>query len=394
MVHHTVRRLYGDNCFFADNSWKRSQRRNTGDTLIFNFGNTCCGGGGYSYGECCGGGSFWEGLGAGIGMGIANLFGGLMGGFIGMPCMFGGGMWGGMPWTSYWGGGGAYTPSTKTAKDDAGAADDDVKPLGAGKDVKPTDNNDKDFAKINDIRNKLRVERGKNSPNLDQIKALYNEIKPFTEDNASFLDTLNNDQDKIGYKQLLDEFKLYCVVDDSGNITALKQLNPNTDQAAINNLYLGLTLPSGVSATDLFNKGIRPTLLQYNNNSDDIWGLTLPNDPSDAEAIKLLAKCTNINVAFEYNLQAGDHWIIGTVGDVKTKQNGTLESYTIDCATFKGSKLQDKYKLYLKDNQSWNGDVTINRIRRSGNDTNESEEKTVRYTNGMYKHTDSDCYKK
>ena len=242
MVHHTVRRLYGDNCFFADNSWKRSQRRNTGDTLIFNFGNTCCGGGGYSYGECCGGGSFWNGLGAGIGMGIANLFGGLMGGFIGMPYMFGGGMWGGMPWASYWGGGGAYTPSTKTAKDDAGAADDDVKPLGASKDVKPIDNNDKDFAKINDIRNKLRVELGKNSPNLDQIKALYNEIKPFTEDNASFLDTLNNDQDKIGYKQLLDEFKLYCVVDDSGNITALKQLNPNTDQAAINNLYLGLTL--------------------------------------------------------------------------------------------------------------------------------------------------------
>lgn len=93
MSHHYIRNHYGDNCYFRDNSWKRMQRYNEshGDTLIFNYGcgsSCCCNTGYYGGGLSCG--NFWSGFGTGIGLGIANFFGGIMGGFCGMP------FWGGM----------------------------------------------------------------------------------------------------------------------------------------------------------------------------------------------------------------------------------------------------------------------------------------------------------
>ena len=362
MVHHTVRRLYGDNCFFADNSWKRSQRRNTGDTLIFNFGNTCCGGGGYSYGECCDGGSFWNGLGAGIGIGIANLFGGLMGGFIGMPCMFGGGMWGGMPWTSYWGGGGAYTPSTKTAKDDAGAADDDVKPLGASN-THTQHCDDIDDTKLHNLDTRLQAfEKSTTPPTQADLQALYNDVVAALEAQDEIHKNGNTDH----YNRLLMDIKELAknnhltLTDKNDNPVDLgngvRPVAPAPEQGP-DAAYTAAMKQLGLNETEiseLFGLGIKIIDLPYDDPNNK--GLSLPStiNKTNLEKLKTIIGNKNIPVAMAHNRQASiDSWIAGKIGTISEGQGGKV-SFEIDCANI--GKFEYKYKATNTDGNKYNVD--------------------------------------
>ncbi len=387
-----IKNHYGDSCFYRDTPLKQYNRYcdSHGDTLIFNFGCNGYSGGAYSMG-CYNHGSFWGGFGAGIGHGIANLLGGLVSGFMNIP--FFGGLFGmssfgmpsyggltgmstfGMPYSytmmpSYLGLGGPDASSS-----DTGLSGSSGSSAGTGN-VNTGNGTDEDVAKLNELRGKFRTEIAQDSPNIDNLQDLYNEIKGLSENP---LDEVNKDANKTGYKDLLDEFKLY--VDFKSNepdkIDKTKDLESPQDSELINKLYSKLNLPSDVTPKALFNKGIRPTLLQYKNN-EVIWGLSMPKDPSDKDAIELLAKCgkNEINVAFQHNSNdnAYDKWIIGTFKDVTTTEDGKLESYKIDCSTFAGSEHRHTYKLTLSSSGSWREGVILHNESDS-----EQEDKTLNW---------------
>lgn len=273
MVHHTVRRLYGDNCFFADNSWKRSQRRNTGDTLIFNFGNTCCGGGGYSYEGCCGGGSFWGGFGTGVGMGLANLLSGFMGGFIGY-------MWGGMPWTSYCGGG-SHTQSKPTDDKKTDKTSNEPQVLGQSSNAKDSGN-----ASNNDTA----VGQGQGTQ----------ESTP-----ANTQGTQQTPQDNV------------------------KIQSPTSEEGSGNNPYTVLGLNHEQSQS-LQTMGVNVVDLPYTTHQK---GLSLPTDMSadNLNKLKDIADAHSIPVAVAYNPQSTiDTWIAGKIENITTDSNGNV-SFDIDC---------------------------------------------------------------
>lgn len=388
MVHHTVRRLYGDNCFYADNSWKRYQRANTGDTLIFNFGNTCCGGG-YSYGGCCGGGSFWGGFGAGIGMGIANLFSGFMGGFMGMPFMnmfgnmWGGGLFGGgMPWASYWGGGGAYTPSTKTAKDDAGAADDDVKPLGASN-THTHHCDDIDSDKITGFRGELALLD--TTPDQTKLQDLYNRVMAA----KAGQDDIHRPQDDYDYNLLIDRIKdnakknNFILTDGDGNsvdlgngvrpVASAPEQGPDTAYTEAMTA-LGLTEPQ---IRDLFGLGIKIIDLPYG--APNNKGLSLPStiNKANLEKLKTIIGDKNIPVAMAHNPQASiDRWIAGKIGNISEGQDGKV-SFEIDCTSI--GRFGYKYKATNTDGNKYNVDC-ITTTLRSGH--RKSSANGVEYTFG------------
>ncbi len=125
MSYNYIKRYYGNNTYFKDDSWKRMQRYNAshGDTLIFNFNSCGCGNGYYST-NCGNGGTFWGGFGAGIGFGLVNfafsMLSGFLGGFMGMP-MFGGmgafNNYGTVP--NYVGGFGGFTNYTPVSETDS-----------------------------------------------------------------------------------------------------------------------------------------------------------------------------------------------------------------------------------------------------------------------------------
>ena len=327
MVHHTVRKLYGDNCFYADNSWKRYQRHLGGDTLIFNFGNSCCNS--YSLG-CCGGGSFWGGFGTGIGYGIANLFGGFMNSFVSMPFMnmFGGGMFGNMfscnlwntsPWSTF----GDYTTPDKTddKKDKNTKTNSEVKPLAADKPAEtaaaapaasaasPANSSTQVQQTKDQLENRLK------SAKSDELQSIYND--------AINAQKAAPDDQKSDYNAIINN----VIRKASENNIVLK----TADGSEVNPAPTGYDVEGLTNADkiDLNAMGVRVVDLP---STDCPKGLGLPSTMTTVNLQKLqaISDRTGIPVAVANNEQATeDKWIAGKISDIENVSNKI--SFKIDC---------------------------------------------------------------
>ncbi|MCQ2743361.1 MAG: hypothetical protein MJ230_01010 [bacterium] len=336
MVHHSCRKLYGDNCFFADSSWKRYQRAHSGDTLIFNFGNTCCGGhGGYNSG-CCGGGNFWSNFGAGFGLGLANLCSGflnglmspfsMMGGWMSPFSMMGGwmssfNMMGG--WMSPFGmsdcspmyiGGGNKTD--KTAKTDA-------KPLAKpAKKVKSNDSNDEwEKISINDADKKKLTDAGITFADYEKLKEEGIEV-----DNIVKLKEKDFDVDDI--------IKLKSV--PASDVIGFKEAIKNITAEEIVTLH-------GI--------GVKKVALTGYTTSQPAVGLGLPTKitKDHLDKLKTIANKHSIPVACGHNdKDTVDQWVAGKIDDI-TETDGKI-SFTIDCKNV--GQAGGKYKFTQKEKNS------------------------------------------
>ncbi len=324
MVHHSCRKLYGDNCFFADSSWKRYQRAHSGDTLIFNFGNTCCGGhGGYNSG-CCGGGNFWSNFGAGFGLGLANLCSGflnglmspfsMMGGWMSPFSMMGGwmssfNMMGG--WMSPFGmsdcspmyiGGGNKTD--KTAKTDA-------KPL-----AKPAE-------KVSDD--------GVNDDEWKDAGLKDDDIAELKKAGITFAD----------YKKL----KAKCF--DVGDIIKLKSV-PASDAIGFKEAIKNITAEEIVTLHEI---GVEKVALTDYTTPRPTVGLGLPTQitKDNLDKLKTIANKHSIPVACGHNdKDTVDQWVAGKIDDI-TETDGKI-SFTIDCKNV--GQAGGKYKFTQKEKNS------------------------------------------
>lgn len=347
MSHHYMRNHYGDNCYFGDNAWKRMQRYHDshGDTMIFNYntGGSCWNTSCYT-GGLCAGKTFWSGLGAGFGLGLANAVGGFFGGLFNMPLwgsgMFGGG-WFGMPMFMNYGTVpnyvSAFTPTFSAVNTGSKPNSSNVNNNnlsnnngsstvnasgngnGSGNGSKPATVSAADLD-VNDLR--ARAEEINDESSYDDIDRLISDI------NTKITDENITPEEKQELQTKLDELepqKATALVNEY--IADEPRQLDKTDMKYLINNYEKL---DETQQTSLKIKLIKE--LEDLKNDTDANSYYVSNDPVQMHKLFLLGKLIgqNIKLNVEYNGQCDDKTIEGKF--TRIDDSGDFIEYDIDCS--------------------------------------------------------------
>ncbi len=387
MAHIRSGHHYRDNCFFGDSQYKRYLRYCNGrDCYGSVFEHSCCCHTSHSCGGFGGGffGNLWPSLGFSFGMGLGNMFTGLLGGLFGGFGNFGFGGLGGGFYPNYNSGLGGLNPSFNIGSNNSSSNN------GSKKDI----DNEK-IAEFIEERNVLEKKLKAGTLTLDQATEFNDRVKEAKENT----DDINQEHDKKSYDELLIDttgLEKDTPAGAGANPTAGTDANPTAGTGANPTAGTGANPPAGTGTNPPAGTGTNPTAGtganppavgvdtqdQNDNTTDEIYtnwdkfkecsdinklkditqtqaidllddaGITKDGDcyvinfnfDSDEEKAKLILLCkAGVKVKFAYNEKVQQNWIHGTIDQVEIDTNGNVKSFDIN-----NSSLRDQGEFGLR----------------------------------------------